>query len=86
MTIEITRDTDVVGGGDILTDDALAFVEELHRRFDERRRGLLAAHRARRERIAACEPLDFLAETADVRAGDWRVPPPPPVACPVRAI
>lgn len=78
MTIEIARDTDVVGGGEILTDDTLAFVEELHRRFDERRRGLLAARRARRERIAAGEPLDFLAETADVRAGDWRVPPPPP--------
>lgn len=78
MTIEIARDTDVAGGGEILTDDALAFVEELHRRFDARRRELLAARRARRERIAAGEPLGFLAETADVRAGDWRVPPPPP--------
>jgi malate synthase len=78
MSIEIARDIDVVGGAEILTDDALAFVEELHRRFDPRRRELLAARRARRERIAAGEPLDFLAETAGVRAGDWRVPPPPP--------
>jgi malate synthase len=53
MSIEIVRDIDVVGGGEILTDDALAFVEELHRRFDPRRRELLAARRARRERIAA---------------------------------
>lgn len=78
MTIEIAGDTDVAGGEEILTDDALAFVEELHHRFDTRRRELLDARRARRERIAAGEPLDFLAETADVRAGDWRVPPPPP--------
>jgi malate synthase len=34
MTIEIAHATDVVGGDEILTGDALAFVEELHRRFD----------------------------------------------------
>ncbi|TYL52676.1 malate synthase A [Agromyces mariniharenae] len=78
MTIEIASATDVAGGDEILTDDALAFVEELHHRFDGRRRELLAARRARRERIAAGEPLDFLPETRDVREGDWRVPPPPP--------
>ncbi|MEI5584658.1 MULTISPECIES: malate synthase A [unclassified Agromyces] len=77
MTIEIGGAADVAGGAEILTDDALAFVEELHRRFEPRRRELLAARRARRERIAAGEPLDFLAETVEVRAGDWRVPPPP---------
>ncbi|HEU0183051.1 MAG TPA: malate synthase A, partial [Agromyces mariniharenae] len=77
MTIEIASATDVAGGDEILTDDALAFVDELHHRFDGRRRELLAARRARRERIAAGEPLDFLPETRDVREGDWRVPPPP---------
>jgi malate synthase len=77
MTIEIASATDVAGGDEILTDDALAFVEELHHRFDGRRRELLAARRARRDRIAAGEPLDFLAETREVREGDWRVPPPP---------
>lgn len=78
MTIEIARADDVPGGEEILAADALAFVEELHHRFDARRRELLAARRARRDRIARGEErLDFLAETADVRAGDWRVPPPP---------
>jgi len=77
MTIEIARATDVAGGEEILTSDALAFVEELHRRFDPRRRALLAARHDRRERIAHGESLDFLPETADVRAADWRVPPPP---------
>ncbi|BDZ53945.1 malate synthase A [Agromyces marinus] len=77
MSIEIVGDARVPGDEEILSDAALAFVEELHRRFDAPRRELLAARRARRERIAAGEPLDFLAETADIRAGDWRVPPPP---------
>ncbi|WP_353828675.1 malate synthase A [Agromyces sp. SYSU T0242] len=76
MTIEIVR-VDAVADDDILTDDALAFVEELHHRFDARRRDLLAARRERRERIAQGEPLDFLAGTRDVREADWRVPPPP---------
>ncbi|MGR0220698.1 malate synthase A [Agromyces sp. ZXT2-6] len=77
MTVEIARAAEVAGSSEILTDDALAFVEALHHGFDARRRELLAVRRARRERIAAGEPLDFLAETAEVRAGDWRVPPPP---------
>ncbi|GGI43637.1 malate synthase [Agromyces flavus] len=79
MTIEIARADDVAGGEEILADDALAFVEELHHRFDARRRERLEARRERRDRIARGEErLGFLAETADVRSGDWSVPPPPP--------
>ncbi|GAA1751255.1 malate synthase A [Agromyces humatus] len=77
MSIETARHDEVAGSSEILTDEALAFVEQLHHRFDARRRELLAARHARRERIARGEPLDFLPETADVRAADWTVPPPP---------
>lgn len=77
MTIEIVRATDVAGGEEILTSEALAFVEELHRRFDPRRRELLAARRARRRRIARGEQLDFLPETREIRGAEWLVPPPP---------
>ena len=77
MTIEIARATDVAGGEEILTGDALAFVEELHRRFDPRRRELLAARHARRDRIAHGERLDFLPETREIREGEWLVPPAP---------
>lgn len=77
MTIEIARATDVAGGEEILTGDALAFVEELHRRFEPRRRDLLAARRARRELVARGEPLDFLPETREIREREWQVPPPP---------
>jgi malate synthase len=61
----------------ILSDDALAFVADLHRRFDERRRALLAARRDRQLRLDAGEGFRFLPGTADVRYGDWSVPPPP---------
>ena len=64
--------------GRVLTRPALDFVAALHREFDERRRSLLDARRARDARIAAGERYDFLAETARVRAAEWRVAPAPP--------
>ena len=61
----------------VLTAEALQFVAALHRRFEPVRRALMAARAERRARIRAGEPLDFPAETAAVRAGDWRVAPAP---------
>jgi len=61
----------------ILSDDALAFVADLHRRFDGRRLDLLEARKKRLERLRAGESPDFLAETAEVRDADWRVAPAP---------
>ena len=63
---------------EILTPDALAFLADLHRRFDARRRELLGARLARQSRLDAGETLDFLPETKGVRAGDWKVAPIPP--------
>jgi malate synthase len=57
---------------EILSDEALAFIAELHGRFNERRKELL---RARRERKP---PSGFLDDTQDIREGDWQVPPPRP--------
>ena len=57
----------------ILTAEALAFVAELHVKFDSRRRDLLAARTARQARIDAGEVPGFLAETKDVRSGAWQV-------------
>ncbi len=62
---------------DVLTPAALAFLEELHVRFAARRDELLAARQCRRDAVAVGGPLDFLPETADVRAGDWVVAPIP---------
>jgi malate synthase len=63
---------------ELLTPDALAFLAELHRAFDARRRELLARRTQRQAALAAGETLDFLPETADVRSGDWRVAEPAP--------
>jgi malate synthase len=62
---------------EVLTPDALAFLAELHRNFNARRLELLAARQTRQKRWDAGESPDFLAETAAVRAGDWRVAPIP---------
>ncbi|MGH3064480.1 MAG: malate synthase A [Gaiellaceae bacterium] len=62
---------------EILTPGALAFVAELHRRFDTERRRLLATRQERQERLDAGERPDFLAETRDIRESDWQVVPAP---------
>ncbi|MFJ3641519.1 malate synthase A [Streptomyces sp. NPDC090108] len=64
---------------EVLTDAALGFVAELHRRFTPRRDELLALRAERRAGIARTGTLDFLPGTADIRADDsWRVAPAPP--------
>ncbi|MER6607836.1 malate synthase A [Streptomyces sp. NPDC000927] len=63
---------------EVLTDAALAFVAELHRRFTPRRDELLARRAERRAEIARTSTLDFLPETAAIRGDDtWRVAPAP---------
>ncbi len=61
----------------ILTPEALAFLAELHQRFDLRRRELLASRAERQKRIDAGQLPDFLPETVDIRKGDWKVAPIP---------
>ncbi|HEX8344705.1 MAG TPA: malate synthase A, partial [Actinoplanes sp.] len=62
---------------EILSDEAVAFVADLHRRFAPRRNELLARRAERRAEIARTGRLDFLPETAEIRESDWTVPPPP---------
>lgn len=61
----------------IVSADALAFVADLHRRFNARRLALLAARVERQARFDAGELPDFLAETQAIRDGDWTVAPIP---------
>ena len=61
----------------ILTHDALDLVARLHRRFEPRRRELLAARAARAQRLDAGERPDFLPETKSVREGAWTIAPLP---------
>ena len=61
----------------ILTRPALELVALLHRDFDPRRQQLLELRRERAKRLDAGERPDFLAETAEIRAGDWKITPVP---------
>lgn len=62
---------------EILTPEALAFVADLHRRFNETRKRLLSLRAERQKRFDAGETPDFLAETKHIREGDWTVAPIP---------
>ena len=62
----------------ILSTPALELVARLHRAFEPRRQELLALRTVRAKRLDAGERPDFLAETAAIRAGDWKVAPVPP--------
>jgi malate synthase len=65
------------GFEEVLTPDALEFVAGLQRRFGGTRKALLEARAERRQRLRDGGTLGFLAETRDVREGDWRVEPVP---------
>jgi malate synthase len=69
---------DVDRAEEVLTPEALAFVGDLQVRFGAQRDALLAARAARRAEISAAGTIDFRPGTAEIRDGDWRVPPPPP--------
>ena len=75
----MTTAAEVVAPADaeLLSPDALAFVELLQRELGPRRAELLGRRVERQRRLDVGERPDFLAETTDVREGDWRVAPPP---------
>ena len=60
---------------DILTPQALGFVASLNRKFNARRRELLAARQSRQTELDSGAKPDFLSETSAVREGDWSVSP-----------
>ncbi len=78
MSVELTDPRPTGRAEEILTDDALAFVAELHQRFAPRREELLSARGARREQAASDRAMDFLPDTKNAREGDWTVAPAPP--------
>ncbi|WP_433058571.1 malate synthase A [Dactylosporangium sp. CS-033363] len=63
---------------EILTEEALSFLADLHRGFDARRLELLALRKEREAELQAGGTLGFLPETREVREGDWRVAEPAP--------
>ncbi len=61
----------------VLTPEAVAFVQDLERRFGPRRRELLAARAERQQLLAAGELPGFLPETREIRESGWTIEPVP---------
>jgi malate synthase len=61
----------------ILTPQALAFVAKLARKFEARRRELIAARARRQSEFDAGRLPDFLPETKAIRDAEWSVAPAP---------
>jgi malate synthase len=62
---------------DILTPEAVAFVQSLAERFTARRDELLKARVKRQQEIDAGKMPDFLSETKSIRESEWKVAPIP---------
>ncbi len=67
----------VPGSEAILTDEALAFVADLQRRFGPGRLDLLRRRHERQAELDSGVRPDFLVATREVREADWRVAPAP---------
>ncbi|MGZ6540326.1 MAG: malate synthase, partial [Bacteroidia bacterium] len=62
---------------EILTPEALNFIEDLERKFGERRIELLQYRQKRQVEINNGKLPDFLPETRNIRHGDWTIAPLP---------
>ena len=65
------------GCDEILTPEAIAFVTELHRKFEPRRKQLLERRVTRQKAIDAGQIPDFLPETESIRKSEYKVAPIP---------
>ncbi len=63
--------------GQILTPQAMAFVAKLARKFEARRRELIAARARRQAEFDTGKLPDFLPETKPIRDAEWSVAPVP---------
>lgn len=67
----------VPGQEEVLTAPALALLADVERAFGARRRALIAERQRRQAELDRNPVLDFLPQTAEIRAGDWTVRPAP---------
>ncbi len=61
----------------VLTPEALAFLQILHKEFNQRRLELLEARKKRQKALDQGKLPDFLPETNYIREGNWQVSPIP---------
>jgi malate synthase len=67
----------VPGAREVLTEDALEFLADLHERFDGRRLELLDKRLDRQARFNSGELPDFREDTREIRESEWTVSPAP---------
>ena len=77
MSITLTHTPSVAKADEILSAEALAFVQKLHEKFASTRGRLLEARTTARAEVAKTGTLDFDPATAQIRNGDWKVAPAP---------
>ncbi len=82
MSITVPEGIQILGAtpapySEILSPQALAFVAKLSRKFETRRRELMAQRVVRQAEFDAGKLPDFLPETKSVRDGDWTIGPVP---------
>ena len=59
--------------GEIISNEALQFVQEIHERFNNTRLELLNERKKRQKAIDNGHKLDFLNETKKIRDADWKI-------------
>ena len=62
---------------EILTPEALEFLEKLHWEFDERRQYLLSIRELVQNNFNTGKKPNFLSETKDIREQEWTISPLP---------
>ncbi|PEL09739.1 malate synthase A [Bacillus sp. AFS017336] len=81
MTTELSKikvlGNHVEGSTDILTTEALNFLEQLHLKFDQRRQELLLNRKERMRFLQNGGKLQFLEETKHIRESEWTIAPIP---------
>lgn len=65
--------SNIRGSDDVLSEDSLELVAELHERFDQRRLALLDKRLDRQQRFDSGELPDFRDDTAHIRDSEWTV-------------
>ena len=58
---------------EIISNEALKFVQEIHEKFNDKRLELLNDRKKRQEAIDNGDKLDFLDETKKIRDSKWKI-------------
>jgi len=65
------------GATDVFSAEAMQFISDLHRTFNHRRLELLQERVTKQNELKAGKYPDFLKDTAEIRAGNWKAGPAP---------